>query len=150
MITLKSAHGITRTSLRRVCHPAWALEWVPKTRKNLFFFSFFPHRPSPRVDRWCGVSTLAVCEGRMEKGRYKHRTYSVNSKRQMCISTYTYLKIYYMLMWSSYTCLFSDKHYYLHLFQFVRVYGIIYIYTHTYMYTFIFINIFMFVYEHWE
>jgi len=40
--TAKSAHGVARTSLRRVGHPARALDWIPKRKEKSFcFFPFF-------------------------------------------------------------------------------------------------------------
>jgi len=42
VITAKSAHGVARTSLRRVGHPARALDWVQKrNEKSLCFFPLF-------------------------------------------------------------------------------------------------------------
>jgi len=48
VITAKSTLGVALTSLRRLGHPAWALDWVPRI---LCVFSFFHQWPSPRPSR---------------------------------------------------------------------------------------------------
>jgi len=43
VITAKSAHGVACTSLRRLGHPARALDWVPRIIFVLFLFFFGDH-----------------------------------------------------------------------------------------------------------
>jgi len=52
VITAKSAHGVACTSLRRLGHPARALDWVPRI---ILFFCFFPQWPSPPGRRLPGL-----------------------------------------------------------------------------------------------
>jgi len=52
MITAKSAHGVARTSLRRLGHPAWALDWVPRI---IFVFFLFSSVTIPSFHPWMPI-----------------------------------------------------------------------------------------------
>ena len=62
VITAKSAHGVTRISLRCVGHLARALDWVPKRKEKSFCFFPFCLSDHPLVAVGCsGLPCAAVC-----------------------------------------------------------------------------------------